>query len=141
MTLFCLGRLYAQTEMDFMINGNGTITKYTGRKNVEAVIPAIIDGKPVIGIGKEAFAGNNLISVTIPGTVETIGESAFSGYKLTSIIIPNSVTAIGNSAFAENNLASVVIHGAAVIESSAFSHDNTIKSVTFGKNLLLRVCL
>jgi hypothetical protein len=98
-------------ESDFETDGKGTITKYAGW-DAAAVIPARIGGKPVIAIGKEAFANNDLTGVTIPGTVKTIGESAFAGNKLTSVTIPDGI----------------------VIAEDAFSHSGTIKSVTLGKN-------
>ena len=80
----------------------------------------------VTSIGDEAFSGcSDIVSITIPDTVESIGDSAFSYciglgqidlpdvlktignesfkgcYSLTSIKIPSSVTSIGENAFAE----------------------------------------
>ena len=69
----------------------------------KTVIPSKISigGKKytVTTIGKRAFFGNELTSVTIPNTVTTIGYSAFYGNNLTSVTIPNSVTTIGKYAF------------------------------------------
>ena len=43
-------------------------------------IPAEIDGKPVLGIAKEAFQNNSdLISISLPESLKTLGEGTFCG--------------------------------------------------------------
>ena len=66
-----------------------TITKFVG-KGKQAVIPRSIEGKPVTGIGNEAFfEGRNLTSITIPDSVTSIGNDAFqSCISLRSVTIP-----------------------------------------------------
>jgi len=88
---------------------NGVITKYNG--NGGAIVIYNIWGDPVYiaSIGVEAFANNQLASVTIPNNVTTISSSAFANNKLTNVIIPNSVTSIGGSVFENNQLTSVTI--------------------------------
>ncbi len=65
------------------------------------IIPATIEGKPVISIGEDAFSFcRSLTSITIPDGVTSIGASAFRlCSSLTSITIPDNVTSIGRSAF------------------------------------------
>ena len=66
-------------------------------------IPASYQGKPVTGIGYEAFEDRTDIigSVVIPDGVTSIEESAFIRCTgLTSISIPEGVSRIGNYAFA-----------------------------------------
>ncbi len=65
-------------------------------------IPSTIEGYPVTSIGREAFAyREDLISVSIPNTVETIGYRAFRECtSLTSITLPESVKTIDDNAFA-----------------------------------------
>ena len=67
----------------------------------ELIIPAKIQGKKVVEIGKSILANQkHLKSVMIEEGVETIGHEAFYNCtSLTSITIPNSVTTIGNMAF------------------------------------------
>lgn len=69
----------------------------------EVVIPSTVayDGVEytVTTIGKNAFHGCNLTSVTIPNSVTTIGEDAFMYTNLISVTIPNSVSIIDDGAF------------------------------------------
>ena len=55
----------------------------------------------VTAIGKGAFAGRNIETLTIPEGVRSIGDSAFARCinKLTDMFIPASVIEIDNSAF------------------------------------------
>jgi hypothetical protein len=83
LTMAALVPLAAQSpEADFATRPDGgrvVIAKYRG-KGGDVMIPAIIGGKPVGGIGAEAFSGcANLSSVTIPAGVTAIGEWAFCG--------------------------------------------------------------
>ena len=80
--------------------GTVTITGYTGGAGV-VVIPAAIDGMPVVTIGNYSFKNiKYLTSVTIPDSVTSIGAEAFRGCTgLTSVTIPDSVTSIGILAF------------------------------------------
>ena len=65
----------------------------------------------VKSIGKSAFCGSSLTSVTIPNSVKNIEEWAFNSCSsLTSVTIPNSVKSIGNNAFGGcSSLTSVTI--------------------------------
>jgi hypothetical protein len=56
-----------------------TITGYAGPGGA-VVIPSILEGRPVVGIGAGAFLNRSgLTSVTIPASVTLIGPFAFSG--------------------------------------------------------------
>jgi hypothetical protein len=87
---------FTYTESDGAI----TITGYNCADG-DAVIPSIIDEKPVIRIGPEAFFNcAGMTSVTIPCSVTTIDQRAFYGCGgLTSVAIPDSVRSIGHHAF------------------------------------------
>ena len=76
---------------------------YNGSTPVAATIPAKFDGRPVTGIGEEAFKSATLLtSVTFEegSAIKYIGDFAFHGCTgLTSFDIPNTVVEIGNGAF------------------------------------------
>jgi hypothetical protein len=119
---------FAELSGDFAYiesGGSVAIVGYTNpNKTGAVVIPATIDGLPVVWILEGAFIECNLTSVTIPNSVKEIRGSSFyscrclthvtigSGvtvigsdafgrcYALTSVTIPSSVTSIGDGAFA-----------------------------------------
>ena len=84
-------------------------------------------------IGDSVFAHyNNLISVTIPGSVQSIGNLAFFDCNsLIDVTIPGSVQSIGNSAFARcSSLTSITIpNSVQSIGSNAFENCDKIKTV------------
>ena len=63
------------------LEGDGVvIVKFLNRDAESVVVPAQIDGRPVVEIGEEAFANcDSLTSVEIANGVEKIGEGAFDG--------------------------------------------------------------
>jgi hypothetical protein len=87
---------FTYTESDGAI----TITGYSCSDGA-AVIPSLIEDKPVVRIGYQAFFGcAGLTSVTIPASVTSIDQRAFYGCAgLTSAVIPSSVKNIGHHAF------------------------------------------
>ena len=94
--------------------------------DIDIVIPAVYEGKTVIGINDEVFKEYDFLeSIVIPNTISSIGKCVFSGcsnlktvsfaedsqlnsidegafefcYKLTSFTIPSTVKTINMSAF------------------------------------------
>jgi hypothetical protein len=81
--------------------GDGiVITKYTGNGGV-VVIPATIEGYPVVELSRYLFLRNNdITSVVVPPGVEEIPYQAFAECEyLTSVILPDTVGGIDTSAF------------------------------------------
>ena len=64
--------------------------------------------KVATAIGEEAFSGNTLKQITVPGNIKTIGRGAFSGASLSEITIENGVEEI-DAAFGSCNLKKLVI--------------------------------
>lgn len=91
-------------EIDFEYSerrdGTVQIQKYLGHES-EVVIPAAINGKPVIKISS-AFDDNPnlLISVTVSEGIETLGGGTFENCsKLMSVSLPNSLISIDTDTF------------------------------------------
>ena len=118
-----------------IINGErvATIVQYRGTES-KLMIPGVIEGTKVVGIGNSAFGGcTSLASVTIPDSVTSIGESAFYGCSsLASVVIPKGVTSIGEYAFEGcSSLTSVVIPDSVTsIGYQAFFGCTSLTSVT-----------
>jgi len=138
-----------------------SITGYTGTNGV-AIIPAMIEGFPVVSIGDYSFyshldltnviivsgitsIGNdafdsctNLTSITIPNSVTNIGDWAFMWCpSLTNITIPPSVISVGSRAFAQcRGLVNVTIsNGVSIIREFAFIGCDSLTSITLPDSL------
>lgn len=114
--------------------GDGYVV-VTSNSNVSGAItiPDTHNGKPVVGIGRDAFLNRTgLTSITIPSSVKSIGWYAFSGCTgLTSITIPDSVETMDWFAFANcTNLTTVTIGGNCEISAGAFSGCTALTDVT-----------
>ena len=102
-SLFCVPAS-ASTDGDFTYTvyapGEVTITSYNkyGAKNV--VIPATIEGYPVVKIGTAAFARTEITSVILPDSITSIGNEAFESCKqLETVAMPKKLKTIGWQAF------------------------------------------
>lgn len=63
-------------------------------------IKRIVVKSGVTSIGALAFSSEDLVTVSLPNSIQTIGDSAFfSCFNMKSINIPNNVTYIGKRAF------------------------------------------
>ncbi len=76
---------------------------------IDIVIPSEINGVKVISIGKNAFNGNQILSVQMPNSITTIKNSAFQDNQLTNVVLPNNLKELYNQAFYNNQLKSIII--------------------------------
>ncbi len=87
---------------DFEFKGNddgAVVTKYCGNSEIVKV-PAYINDRKIVGIGKSCFEGQNIKAVIVPNTVKYIKPYAFRDCNsLTCVTVPNSVTNIDDYAF------------------------------------------
>lgn len=88
-------RIYDENEDTMIVGG------YEGEVPANLVIPAVYDGKKVIGIESYVFCGNrNIISLTLAGTIESVGREAFASCRrMESLTLEEGVGALGQSAF------------------------------------------
>ena len=82
-------------------DGKATITDVDTSISGNVIIPQILGGCPVTGIGFSSFAQcKNIVNVVIPNGVTNIEQTAFSSCsKLEKVTIPDSVINIGPGAF------------------------------------------
>lgn len=117
-----------------------TITGYSGTE-ANIVIPAEIDGKPVVAIGNYAFSSKVISTVDIPDSVRSIGRSAFSSCTgLVSVDFPAKLDTLGPLAFygcshlgQEDDLSTVPVilpPGLKKIEDSTFSMCQNLMDVS-----------
>ncbi len=93
---------YTEGYYIYTVSGDeATIVGVDSNIGVNIVIPKLLGGYTVTGIGWSAFHGDGFLeSVVLPETLETIGVDAFRGcFNLKSIYIPANVYYIGSDAF------------------------------------------
>jgi len=100
------GKECPEKDFEVSISGDGcAITKYVGNSKL-VIVPASIEGKPVVGIEFRSFKDNSKIEeVILPDTIKFINNGAFqSCFKLSKINIPTSVSSINQNAFSSTAL-------------------------------------
>lgn len=121
-----------------LVEGKAEVTSGDALYSGSITIPSSIQYKgknyPVTTIGYMAFRNcSNLISATIPNSVETIGHGAFSSCSgLTSFNIPNSVKTIEMGAFTGcSNLKDIMIPASVIeIAVEAFGNCTGLMNIT-----------
>ena len=68
-----------------------------------------LDLKDTTQIGRSAFYGKRLTSLTIPNSITSIDDNAFANNRISSLIIPSSLTSIGSNIFTNNAISSLTI--------------------------------
>lgn len=87
--------------LTYQLEADRAIVTQCDKSAEEVVIPSGIAGKPVTEIAEDAFQFcENLTSVEIPDTVQTIGKNAFwSCHKLQHVTLPKNLAAVGDNCF------------------------------------------
>ena len=126
---FTLENVEFRFETDNHENGPISIVGYKGKAG-NIVIPASIEGHPVVGIADGAFESRMLRSVNIKGSVY-IGERAFADCRLLSVVSIPHVTELGAGAFADcSNLKDLVIDDSlTAIPASTFAGCSSLTAI------------
>ena len=89
----------SEDQTYYIIAGIGSCT------DTDLVLPSKYEGLPVKEIKAEAFKNNKtVVSVDIPGSIETIGNSAFASSNLQKVQFHEGLKYVGDTAFAIRNL-------------------------------------
>ncbi len=125
--------IYIQDGVTYYImNGEAYATACDGSVT-ELVIPAIIEGYPVVDI-RTAFRESDIVSITLPASISEIADLAFiSCKKLVDINISDGIEKIGKSAFQNCiSLQSIVIPDTAEISAAEylFAYCSNLTEVT-----------
>ena len=115
-------------------DGTAVITEYRGNDQ-ELVIPADLDGYPVVGIADSVFElKRTLTSVEIPSGVVHIGSKAFSSCdSIEKVSLPKTLKSLGSRAFSNcKSLHSIELPaGLETIGNNPFARSDNLTEVTF----------
>ncbi len=86
----------------------GDLTEFPDKR---FIIPAEVEGVPLLTIGASAFTRMSLSNweVVIPETVTTIESSAFAYSGINAVNLPEGLKTVGSTAFYSNKLASLTL--------------------------------
>ena len=117
-------------------DGKGIVIKeYTGPAVSVLVLPAEIEGYPVVKVGSgTGFLYNNLSLNNLENGIYEGREKDWR--SLTSVVIPSTVTEISPRSFAASGLKNVVLpQGLKIIGESAFARADKIESLILPSNI------
>ena len=131
-----------------------SITGYNVEGGLDVVIPSMINGKKVIGIGDYAFTHSGIIPTTISNAKKVSASYLYSsgnkaiitplqgikGLEITSVVIPNTVMSIGDYAFTDNKLTEITIPSSVTIIGSYAFSSNPLAEINFPTTPLLVCC-
>ncbi len=120
--------------LEYTLSSDGTYSvSYGSCTDTNVVIPSMYNGISVTAIASSGFADrSNIVSISLPESIETIGQKAFMNCSaLSSITIPDAVTILHASTFYGcTSLASIVIpKNVSSIEISVFNGCSNLTSV------------
>lgn len=115
---------------DFEISNDGIITSYIGNA-VDLIIPDVINGIVVTGVGNGAFNDSKIQGITIPETVENIGYRAFFDNQTLMFADGTGIKHIGLGAFRSSHIYVVDFPNIETIEETAFYNCDFLSYVCF----------
>ena len=116
----------SSTSREDLMEQGIQILSHTAGEAMDVVIPASIDGKPVVKIGDSAFS---IINSVDPETYE-LSIDLNEKVIINSVVIPSSVREIGNFAFATNNITSLTLsEGLLSVGLAAFMGNKSLSTL------------
>ena len=119
----------------FFVYSDRAVAQYTWKNQDIYNIPAEIEGMPVTEVNVK-FEDTDVVSVSIPCSVQTIGEDVFKYCRsLEKVTLSEGLKSISDSAFYEcDSLLNITIPGTVSdIGSQAFYNCSALKTVEFAK--------
>ncbi len=88
-------------------------------------------------IGREAFIGAQITSLTLPSTISYVGYDCFNGVPITSLTLTNGISGLLDRAFSEcNGLTAISIPGSVeTLPMSLFSNCTNLETVTLDEGI------
>ena len=106
-------------------------TAFFGMNLSHVVLP---DGLKTVGVA--AFAGcDQLQTITLPATIDTVGAYAFSGSGLTTITLPDMLVYVGQGAFSNCQLLTQATVSSGLVGDEVFKADSLLAEVTIGSEV------
>ena len=106
-------------------------TAFFGMNLSHVVLP---DGLKTVGVA--AFAGcDQLQTITLPATIDTVGAYAFSGSGLTTITLPDMLVYVGQGAFSNCQLLTSATVPSGLVGDEVFKADSLLAEVTIGSEV------
>jgi uncharacterized repeat protein (TIGR02543 family) len=134
---------YTLTDDDVVVT-NGIIEScnYNHAEYKSIIIPEVLDGQTVIGIGDGynydgVFRSKELIGIQLPATLQLIGAGAFQYNDISEINLPEAVTSIGEYAFSHNKLKEVSIPDSLEIINEGVFLYNSLDSITIPNSITI----
>jgi hypothetical protein len=142
----------SEYEISDLGNGNIEIKKFVGFDKAETVIPTKINGKKVIGIGKDAYKQcKGIKRLIVPEGIEYISEGAFAHCtEMSNVILPTSLKQLGKKdstihfrahwdsmgAFQGTAITKIDLpNGITTIEDNSFKECDRLVQILFPDNL------
>lgn len=131
------GREEKDDDLSPYIGRGIRITSYNGFDTERVIVPAQIDGQPVISIGEKAFQNANFSEIILPSSLRAILKSAFQGcINLTHIDLPERLEYLGEKCFSKTEVETISIpNSIEVIPHSCFEECKKLECVQLGNSV------
>ena len=103
--------VFSSGSYDYTLDGDNATLTQTSITGGDVVIPATIDGHPVVCLGDSLFLSAGITSVKFPESLQVIQWGAFLNNKLSEVVFPSQLSTIDSDAFMYNPITKVTFTG------------------------------